>query len=164
MAISVEARYPVASRRPSASVTEVNPPGTPEEEGEGVTEFSTVSSRPCFLPAARPMRISWISEVRQPGTNAGPARAKRGVDGAGPRLRGVQDVRSRGLKTGLGVVALLLPGGLLFLIGWVLVRALARAAVRLREETRSMGEPTGVWQVVSTLSVRDVLREAKATL
>jgi len=76
----------------------------------------------------------------------------------------VQDVRSRGLKTGLGVVALLLPGGLLFLIGWVLVRALARAAVRLREETRSMGEPTGVWQVVSTLSVRDVLREAKATL
>ena len=76
----------------------------------------------------------------------------------------MQDVRSRGLKTGLGVVALLLPGGLLFLIGWVLVRALARAAVRLREETRSMGEPTGVWQVVSTLSVRDVLREAKATL
>src|SRR5215472_14887918 len=85
VAIAVDARYPVASRRPSASVTELKPPGTPEEEGEGVTEFSTVSCRPCFLPAARPMRISWISEVRRPGTNAGPARAKRGSDGARPR-------------------------------------------------------------------------------
>jgi len=73
-------------------------------------------------------------------------------------------VRSRGLKTGLGVMALLLPGGLLFLIGWVLVRALARASVRLREQTRSPGEPGGVWQVVSALSFRDVLREARATL
>ena len=68
------------------------------------------------------------------------------------------------MKTGVGVVALLLPGGLLFLIGWVLVRALARASVRLREEMRSLGEPTGLWQVVSTLSFRDVLREARATL
>jgi len=73
-------------------------------------------------------------------------------------------VRSRGVKTGLGVVALLLPGGLLFLMGWVLVRALARASVRLREETRSVGEPSGVWQVVSTLSFRDVLDEARTTL
>ena len=71
---------------------------------------------------------------------------------------------SRGLKTGLGVMALLLPGGLLFLIGWVLVRGLARASVRLREETRSPGEPGGVWQVVSALSFRDVLRETRATL
>jgi hypothetical protein len=73
-------------------------------------------------------------------------------------------VRSRALKTGLGVVALLLPGGLLFLIGWVLVRGLARASVRLREQTRSPGEPGGAWQVVSALSFRDVLREARATL
>lgn len=73
-------------------------------------------------------------------------------------------MRSRGLKTGLGVVALLLPGGLLFLIGWVLVRALARASIRLREQTRSPGEPGGVRQVGSTLSFRDVLREARATL
>jgi len=73
-------------------------------------------------------------------------------------------VRSRGVKTGLGVVALLLPGGLLLLLGWVLVRALARASLRLREETRSVGEPSGVWQVVSTLSFRDVLREAWAAL
>ncbi len=73
-------------------------------------------------------------------------------------------MRSRGLKTGLGVVALLLPGGLLFLIGWVLVRTLARASIRLREQTRSPGEPGGVWQVVSALSFRDVLREARATL
>jgi hypothetical protein len=73
-------------------------------------------------------------------------------------------VRSRGVKTGLGVVALLLPGGLLFLMGWVLVRAFARASVRLREETRSVGEPSGVWQVVSTLSFRDVLDEARTTL
>ena len=71
---------------------------------------------------------------------------------------------SRGLKTGLGVMALLLPGGLLFLIGWVLVRALARASVRLREQTHSPDEPGGVWQVVSALSFRDVLREARATL
>ena len=73
-------------------------------------------------------------------------------------------MRSRGVKTGLGVVALLLPGGLLFLMGWVLVRALARASVRLREETRSPGEPSGVWQVVSTLSLRDVLDEARTPL
>jgi len=64
----------------------------------------------------------------------------------------------------LGVVALLLPGGLLFLMGWVLVRALARASVRLREETCSPGEPSGVWQVVSTLSLRDVLDEARTPL
>ena len=73
-------------------------------------------------------------------------------------------MRSRGLKAGLGVVALLLPGGLLFLIGCVLVRALARASIRLREQTRSPGEPGGVWRVVSALSFRDVLREARATL
>ena len=73
-------------------------------------------------------------------------------------------MRSRGLKTGVGVVALLLPGGLLFLIGWVLVRALARASVRLREEMRAAGESAGVWRAVSTLSFRDVLREARATL
>lgn len=73
-------------------------------------------------------------------------------------------MRSRGVKTGLGLVALLLPGGLLFLLGWVLLRALARASVRLRDETRSVGEPSGVWQVLSTLSFRDVLREAWAAL
>jgi hypothetical protein len=68
------------------------------------------------------------------------------------------------LKTGLGLVALLLPGGLLLLIGWVLVRALARVSARIREETRSPGTPGGVWQVVSSLSFRDVLREARAAL
>jgi len=69
----------------------------------------------------------------------------------------------RGLKTVLGVVALLLPGGILFLMGWVLVRALARATVRLREES-SPGDTSGVWQVVSNLSFRDVLAEARAAL
>lgn len=71
---------------------------------------------------------------------------------------------SRGLKTGLGVLALLLPGGLLLLMGWLLVRALARVTVRLREETRTSGEPTGAWRVLSNLSFRDVLREARAAL
>ncbi|HZW89890.1 MAG TPA: hypothetical protein VFF12_12485 [Myxococcaceae bacterium] len=69
----------------------------------------------------------------------------------------------RGLKTVLGVVALLLPGGILFLMGWVLVRALARATVRLREAS-SPGDTSGVWQVVSNLSFRDVLAEARAAL
>jgi len=69
----------------------------------------------------------------------------------------------RGLKTVLGVVALLLPGGILFLMGWVLVRALARATVRLREGS-SPGDTSGVWQVVSNLSFRDVLAEARAAL
>ena len=69
----------------------------------------------------------------------------------------------RGLKTWLGVVVLLVPGGLLILLGWVLVRALARATARLRE-TRSLSDTSGVWQVVSSLSVRDVLREARAGL
>ena len=67
----------------------------------------------------------------------------------------------RGLKTWLGVVVLLVPGGLLILLGWMLVRALARATARLRE-TRSLSDTSGVWQVVSSLSVRDVLREARA--
>jgi hypothetical protein len=71
---------------------------------------------------------------------------------------------SRGQKTGLGVLALLLPGGLLFLMGWLLVRALARVSARLREETRTSGEPTGVWQVLSNLSLRDVLQEARGAL
>ena len=69
----------------------------------------------------------------------------------------------RGLKTWLGVVVLLVPGGLLILLGWMLVRALARATARLRE-TRSLSDTSGVWQVVSSLSVRDVLREARAGL
>ena len=70
----------------------------------------------------------------------------------------------RGLKTWLGVVALLLPGGLLLLMGWVLVRALARVSLRVREEMGSPGESSGVWQVLSNLSFRDVLREARAAL
>ena len=70
----------------------------------------------------------------------------------------------RGLKTWLGVVALLLPGGFLLLMGWVLVRALARVSVRVREETSSPGEASGVWQVLSSLSFRDVLRETRAGL
>jgi len=73
-------------------------------------------------------------------------------------------VTSRGLKTGLGLLALLLPGGLLVLMGWLLLRALARVTVRLREETRTSGEPTGVWQVLSGLSFRDVLHEARTAL
>jgi len=68
----------------------------------------------------------------------------------------------RGLKTWLGILALLLPGGLLLLMGWVLVRALARVSARIREEMGSPGESSGVWQVVSNLSFRDVLREARA--
>ena len=74
-------------------------------------------------------------------------------------------MRSRGVKTGLGLVALLLPGGLLFLVGWVLVRALARARTRVRhDEPVPPGEPSGMWQAVSSLSFRDVLREARAAL
>jgi hypothetical protein len=73
-------------------------------------------------------------------------------------------VRSRGLKTGLGLVALLLPGGLLFLIGWVLVRALARASARIRGETTPSFELGRMWQALSSLSFRDVLREARAGL
>ncbi len=73
-------------------------------------------------------------------------------------------MRSHGVRTGLGLVALLLPGGLLFLIGWVLVRALRRANARIRQETRSPGKPAQVWQAMSSLSFRDVLREARAAL
>lgn len=73
-------------------------------------------------------------------------------------------MRSRGVKTGLGLVALLLPGGLLFLVGWVVVRVLARARARMRQGPAFPGEPSGVWQAVSRLSVRDVLREARAAL
>jgi hypothetical protein len=73
-------------------------------------------------------------------------------------------VRSRGVKAGLGLVALLLPGGLVFLIGWVVVRALGRARTRIRQEPVSPGEPSGVWQVVASLSFRDVLAEARAAL
>jgi len=69
----------------------------------------------------------------------------------------------RGVKTVLGVVALLLPGGLILLMGWVLLRALARANLRLREQS-SPGDTGGVWQVVSNLSFRDVLAEARAAL
>jgi hypothetical protein len=73
-------------------------------------------------------------------------------------------VRSRGLKTGLGLVALLLPGGLLFLIGWVLLRALARASARIRGETGPSFELGRMWQALTSLSVREVLREARAGL
>jgi cytochrome c-type biogenesis protein CcmH/NrfF len=71
---------------------------------------------------------------------------------------------SRGVKTGLGLVALLLPGGLLFLVGWVLVRALTRASARNRQETTSSGDTARLWQLVSQLSLREVLREARAAL
>ena len=64
----------------------------------------------------------------------------------------------------LGLVALLLPGGLLFLIGWVLVRALARVKARLNQEGQVPGERARLWQAVSRLSFRDVLREARAAL
>ena len=69
-------------------------------------------------------------------------------------------MRSRGLKTVLGLVALLLPGGLLLLIGWVLVRAVARASARIRQETVRPGETGRVWQ----LSFRELMREARASL
>jgi hypothetical protein len=59
---------------------------------------------------------------------------------------------------------LVLPGGLLLLMGWLLVRVLGRVTVRLREETRTSGEPTGVWRVLSNLSFRDVFREARTAL
>ena len=65
---------------------------------------------------------------------------------------------------GLGLVALLLPGGVLFLIGWVVVRALARVRTRIHQEPVSSGEPSGVWQAVASLSFRDVLAEARAAL
>ncbi len=68
------------------------------------------------------------------------------------------------MKTGLGLVALLLPGGILLLAGWVLARALARARARVSSERSSTGEPPRVWQVVSRLSFREVLREARAAM
>ena len=73
-------------------------------------------------------------------------------------------MRSHRVRTGLGLVALLLPGGLLVLIGWVLVRALKRANARIRQETTSPAEPAQVWQALSSLSFRDVVREARAAL
>jgi hypothetical protein len=71
---------------------------------------------------------------------------------------------SRGMKTGLGVAALVLPGGLLFLIGWVLVRALARVTARIRSEATFSGDTGQLWDVLSRLSFRDVLQEARAAL
>ncbi len=73
-------------------------------------------------------------------------------------------MRSRGVKTGLGLVALLLPGGLLFLVCWVLVRALARSRVLARVSagtgTPDGGAPMGqVWQLWQVL-----VRQARATL
>jgi len=73
-------------------------------------------------------------------------------------------VTSRGVKTGLGVLALLLPGGLVFLVGWVLVRALSRARARLDAEAEDGSARTPVWQLMSRLSFRDVLQEARAAL
>lgn len=70
---------------------------------------------------------------------------------------------SRSMKTGLGLVALLLPGGLLFLLGWVLVRALARANARERSLAHAPGEPSRFRRVLSHLSLREVVREARAS-
>ena len=76
-------------------------------------------------------------------------------------------MRSRRVKTGLGLVALLLPGGLLFLVGWLFLRGLGRAHARARS---AAVDPSGavpmwqVWQLMSRLSFRDVLREARAAL
>jgi len=74
------------------------------------------------------------------------------------------NVTSRGVKTGLGVVALLLPGGLIVLLGWVLVRALSRARARLDAEAGAGSARAPVWQVMSRLSFREVLQEARAAL
>lgn len=68
------------------------------------------------------------------------------------------------MKTGLGLVALLLPGGLLFLLGWVLVRALVRARFRARVSaetgTPDGGAPMGqVWQLWQVL-----VRQARTAL
>ncbi|HTS82745.1 MAG TPA: hypothetical protein VMH40_19240 [Myxococcaceae bacterium] len=71
---------------------------------------------------------------------------------------------SRGVKTGLGLLALLLPGGLLLLIGWVLVRALARATARIRSDASFPAEGGHLRDLVGRLSFRDVLREARAAL
>jgi len=68
------------------------------------------------------------------------------------------------MKTGLGLAALVLPGGLLFLIGWVLVRALARVTARIRSEATFSGDTGHLWDVLSRLSFRDVLQEARAAL
>ena len=70
----------------------------------------------------------------------------------------------RGVKTGLGLLALLLPGGLLLLVGWVLVRALARGRDRSKAEASGPGVDAPAWQVMSRLSFREVLQEARATL
>jgi len=74
------------------------------------------------------------------------------------------NVRSRAMKTGLGLVALVLPGGLLFLLGWVVVRALARARARIAAEAGPSGWVSRSGQLLSGLSFRDVLREARAAL
>lgn len=71
-------------------------------------------------------------------------------------------MRWRGVRTGLALLALLLPGGLLLLAGWVLVRALARARSKAEASGPGVGAPA--WQVMSRLSFREVLQEARATL
>ncbi|HSP20485.1 MAG TPA: hypothetical protein VLQ79_13270 [Myxococcaceae bacterium] len=74
------------------------------------------------------------------------------------------NVTSRAVKTGVGLLALLLPGGLVLLAGWVLVRAVARAWARVRAESGPSGRGAPVWQVMSQLSFREVLQEARAAL
>jgi len=74
------------------------------------------------------------------------------------------NVTWRGVKAGLGLLALLLPGGLLLLAGWVLVRALARARARSKAQESVPGGGAPAWQVLSRLSFREVLQEARATL
>jgi len=44
------------------------------------------------------------------------------------------------------------------------VRALARARARLASDVRESGWPSRSWQMLSTLSFREVLREARAAL
>lgn len=73
-------------------------------------------------------------------------------------------MRSRGVRTGLGLVALLLPGGLLFFVGWVVVRALARARARARSRAENPDRGAPRWQAMARQSLREVLQEARPAL
>jgi hypothetical protein len=72
-------------------------------------------------------------------------------------------VRWERAKLVLGVAVALLPGGLLLLLGWVLVRALVRAHSRASAREANPGPPPVLWRTLA-VDIREVVREARAAL
>jgi hypothetical protein len=66
-------------------------------------------------------------------------------------------------KLVLGVAVALLPGGLLLLLGWVLVRALVRAHPRALARDANPGPPPVLWRTLA-VDIREVVRDARAAL